>query len=238
MSDLPSPIEGSGSSDSDHSTHTESDESLSGSDMDNSSEISEKDTYVLRLTPLEKYSRQEAIGWLNAKFQKWFISTEGTPQLHFHVVFETEDLEEDVRKIVKDFVYNYWPAPRPRGFGNKQYNLQLSETPDLAIRYAAKHRDYEYYGYSDDYITEQVNLSFLKSKEDFQSDLIKLKLEFHNTPMTSREFMIRLNWLSSKYGRNVNIATVYQTALSVLIAREPEQSAVAVDNFLDRLGLT
>lgn len=192
--------------------------------------------YVLRLTPLEMYTVQDFIEWLdhNINTDKYVIAVELTPQVHFHAVIETDDV--DFRTTLRQsFLYTYWPdGERPRGWGNKQYNLQECSDIDLAISYALKNKgEVHIKGFTSEYIEERKNASFPKNKRlDFKTELINLRNEFMESEMDIREFMIKMAQLKSRYDQQVNMHHIYCYALSIDIKRDPQHAEQLVEEFL------
>jgi len=193
-------------------------------------------TYVIRLTPLEKYTVQDFIAWLegNINTEKYVIAVETDPQVHLHVVLETDD--PDFRTTLRQsFLYTYWPdGQRPRGWGNKQYNLQESEDVDLAISYALKMKGDSFVkGYTAEYIEERKKASFPKNKRlDFKTELLNLRNNFLESDMTTHQFMISLCQLKARYDQQVNMHHIYNFALSIEIKRDPSSAENLVESFL------
>lgn len=197
------------------------------------------DTYVVRLTPHEKFTFQELHDLLKEEYQisSYVLSRELVPQEHFHLVVEVDSVvsEQDVRDIFRAFLIPYWEVDHklPRGFGNKQYNLQVAEDVTKAISYCVKDKDYVFEGYSAIYIQECAAASFSKKKpSDFKTEYRDLCTKFQDSTMDIREFMIQFSQLKAKYGQQVNIPHAYNYALSNLILREPDRAEDFVENFL------
>lgn len=127
-------------------------------------------TYVIRITPCEKFSFQQVVEYIKDEpaFFKYVISKETVPREHFHLVIQTdvEVDETDVREHIRSFIIPFWSqdGKLPRGFGNKQYNLQVSDDVDRAISYAVKLGEYVFEGYTPEYIKERYDSSFDKKK--------------------------------------------------------------------------
>lgn len=183
--------------------------SLSSPIEDSESEVSDQlpsehnFTYVIRLTPLDKYTVNDFVDWLdkNTNVERYVIAVEEEPQVHLHVVMETDDA--DFRTTLRtSFLYTYWPdGERPRGWGNKQYNLQDCTDIDLAISYALKCKGTSFIkGYTADYIEERRKASFPKNKRlDFKAELLNLRNQFMDSEMDVRQFMIFMCQLKAKY---------------------------------------
>jgi len=198
-------------------------------------------TYAIRLTPYEKFTFQQVVDFLmeTPYFLKFVISRE-TPKEHFHIVIETDETFdlEDVRECIRSFFVPFWQDDKgklPRGFGNKQYNLQLSYDPDAAVTYAVKLGDFVYEGYSEEYILECKAKSFDKKKpSNFKSEYIDLSNRFQDSQMDIREFMISYCDLKAKYDQQVNLHHAYGYALSNSIKRD-KNAADFVENYLYKL---
>jgi len=127
-------------------------------------------TYVIRMTPHDKFTMDQLKEYIHKEpsFCKYVLAQETVPRPHYHLVVTTDvSFEiEDVRGTIKAFLIPFWvkdDLKLPRGFGNKQYNLQVAEDVDLAISYALKESNlYVYEGYSADYIQQRKEASFQK----------------------------------------------------------------------------
>jgi len=225
----------------------------SGSEVSGQSSVYEEsdfvDTFVIRLTPQGKYTLEELKGFFDSAFENdsWLIASETQPQLHFHIVLETELGLDDLKNNIRSFLHIYWPdGQRPRGWGNAQYNCERSRelTPEeleiystrsrKAAAYALKDREeYIFNVYTQEWIDSAVALSFpKKSTKTFKSEYQSLCDEFYKTNMDIRQFMIDFAKLKSKYGQIVNLQHAYGYALSNLIKRDPDSAEEFVENFL------
>jgi len=121
----------------------------------------------------------------------------------------------------------------PKGFGNKQYNLQFTEDVDKAISYATKGGEYWYAIWPDSHIKACFEASFEKKKtSNFKVEYMDLCTEFQDTDMDLVEFMTKFLILKSKYGQQATMHTAYGFALSNLFKREPLEAQNYVENFL------
>lgn len=205
------------------------------------SDISDSDlhTYVLRITPYEKFSFQQVADLFkeNGYYLNYVLSRETVPREHFHAVLQTDtnyDLEM-VRGDIRSFLIPHWETTDhklPRGFGNKQYNLQLADDLDRAVSYAVKQNEILFEGFTEDYITQRKTESFEKKKpSNFKSEYIDLSNRFQDSDMDVREFMINYCDLKAKYDQLVNLQHAYGYALSNSIKRDKNASEY-VENFL------
>lgn len=196
--------------------------------------------YVIRITPHGKFTYDQLHEFIQAEYQicKYVIGRETVPQEHFHLVVSTDvsiDVQE-VRDIVRAFVVPFWVDENgkcPKGFGNKQYNLQVCNDIDKAISYAVKLGEIRHDGWSDDYIRQRGTESFEKKKpSNFKVEYRDLCTEFQEGEMDTREFMTRFVQLKAKYGQQVVMHHAYGYALSNQIQRDPSTAEDLVENFL------
>lgn len=196
--------------------------------------------YVVRVTPHEKFTFEDLREFIynEPQITRYVISRETVPREHFHLVLSVDNtvVDQDVRDIIKAFLVPYWQSDAgklPRGFGNKQYNLQLSTDVDKAISYAVKLGEYVYDGWTDEYIAFAKAESFDKKKpSNFKQEYRQLCDEFKDSEMDIREFMIKFSLLKSKYGQQVRMPDAYSYAISNLFLRDPSQAEVFVENYL------
>lgn len=231
--ELSSPIDDSGESDCDQSCIYEDQEGIT--------------TYVIRLTPLDKYNLEDVKAFMDEAFSDdcWLVAVENVPKLHFHLVIESELDLQWMKSQITAFLYKYWPV-RQRGWGNAQYNCQIARPlpPEevqkyhtanrRALAYALKDRnEYIFCNYEQEFINECLELSYAKkSISNFKVEYELLCKEFAESTMDIREFMIRYVKLKSKYGQQVSLLHAHQYALSNLIRREPDEAENLVENFL------
>lgn len=196
-------------------------------------------TYVVRITPCDKFTFQQVVDFLkgNESFYSYVVSRETVPREHFHIVIQTDisvDIE-DVRGDIRFFILPFWTdssGRAPKGFGNKQYNLQISNDLNAAVSYCVKLGEYEYEGFEEDYILERKAASFDKKKPcNFKSEYRDLSNKFQESDMDIREFMIEFCNLKAKYDQQINMAHVYGYALSNLFKRD-KNSEEFVENYL------
>lgn len=196
--------------------------------------------YIIRITTCNKFSSEQLLEAIKAEhqFYRYVIGRETTPQEHFHIVVSTDiEVEEQaVRDIVKAFLAPYWVTDTgkfPKGFGNKQYNLQTCNDLDTAVSYAVKMKEKWYEGFTDEYIAERQAHSFQKNKpSDFKSEYLALTTNFSQSDMTLHEFMVNFVTLKAKYGQQVQLHLAYGYALSNLIKRDPTEAENYVESFL------
>lgn len=198
--------------------------------------------YVARITSCEKFTFEQLKNQMSAEYQicRYVIGKETVPQEHYHLVLGVDDTmkEIDVRDIIKAFLIPLWQneGKLPKGFGNKQYNLQVCEDLDKAVSYAVKCKDYVFEGFDEEYIKARQSESFEKKKvSNFKTEYAELCKEFQETQMDLREFMIKYCLLKSKYGQQVRAQDAYGYAMSNWIQRDPEKAEDFVENFLYKL---
>lgn len=200
--------------------------------------------YVIRVTPHGKFNGIDLNIFLSGEPQlfNYVVGRESVPQEHFHIVAGTDASVtlQDIKDIIRAFIVPFWTDPEthkcPRGFGNKQYNAQVSTDYVKAISYAVKMDQYFYDGHSKEFIEECRAKSFEKKKpSDYKSEYINLCKEFQESDMDVREFMIRFVQLKARYGQMVNVQHAHGYALSNLVKRDPATAEDYVENFLYKL---
>lgn len=192
--------------------------------------------YVVRLTPMEKYSLEDLKKFLTEMDNhSWILAVESKPKLHYHCVIENDDGIDDFKKRIRSFLYTYWDV-RPRGWGNAQYNCQVAQDKNRAISYALKDREVYYYeGYDQEYIDYCLRKSFTKkSPSTFKVEYRELCHKFQTTDMDNEEFMTQFVTLKSRYGQKVSPEDAYGYALSNSIQRDASFARKLVKDFLLR----
>lgn len=188
--------------------------------------------YVLRLTPQGKYTLTDVVDFLEENWDYYIIGTEkkGTMEEHFHIVI---DAIVDPRKTVQQFLYHYWPS-RPRGWGNAQYNLAESTNEEKAISYASKMKDYQFAGYTEEYIAECAKKSFVINKvANFSTEFQKLNKDFQeDLSMDLSSYMTSFQLLKAKYGQPINMSQAYNYGLSALVKRDPSEADNNTSSYL------
>jgi len=235
------PTEELDSSDSDL-TFSEDDSLSTIGEVDESSLIS----YVVRITPCGKFTKEQLYEFIKYedKICNFVIAHELEPREHYHLVIQVDNQVPDqaVRDIIRAFIVPFWyesakdsqgveQLKLPRGFGNKQYNLQISEDLDLAVSYAVKDKiDIYFEGFSKEYINERIEASFKKkSKNTFKIELLELR----KTPgLDIREFMIAFAQLKAKYDQGVRLTDAHSQALSYMIKQDPSSAESFVEDYL------
>lgn len=183
----------------------------------------DNDCYIVRLTTFERYSFEEAMEILeNELIISWVMSKELKPQEHFHIVVKAKNgtSKDKIKNIFKDFVYSFWPE-RARGFGNAQYNFQVCLDERKAISYAIKEKEkFEYSGYSEEFIKERLDESYLKL-QNYKAEYTSLCKEFM-TGMDDTTFKQKLIILRAKYGLKISLSDINAYLLSNKVSRNPE----------------
>lgn len=205
-------------------------------DGDQSVSTSELNTYVyvIRLTPMEKYSIDDLKQFLSGMDNKaWLLAVESSPKLHYHCVIENDRDIDEIKKLLRNFLFTYWPV-RPRGWGNAQYNCQVCEDKDRGISYALKDREEYYYdGYEQEYLDRCLSESFPKnSPSTFKVEYRELCDKFQGSDMEIDEFMVHFITLKAKYGQQVRVHDAYAYALSNSISRDGSVADTVVKDFL------
>jgi len=197
--------------------------------------------YVVRVTPCGKFSYEDLLDTLleEPEICRYVVGKELVPQEHYHLVLSVDESIDiqGVRDIIRAFIVPYWSegGKLPRGFGNKQYNLQVADDIYKAISYAVKLNDYRHEGWSDEFIASRVAESFEKKKpSNFKAEYLSLCETFQESNMDISDFMVNFIKLKAKYGQQVNGHTAYGFALSNMVLRDPSYAESFVDNFLSK----
>lgn len=215
------------------------DNDLSDSDSLSTGSLS-LDYYVVRLTSHGKFTFDELKAFIDAEPQicRYVIGRETDPQEHFHCVFGVDNsfTLQDVKDIVRAFIVPLWADDKgkcPKGFGNKQYNCQLSEHKDKAISYACKLKEYVSIGFDDDYIRRCVDASFEKKKpSNFKAEYHDLESKFLETDMDVMEFMKEYGYLKAKYGQQLTLQNAIAVTTSLATRKDHEYWDCIVENYL------
>lgn len=207
-----------------------------GSVVSDQSDYSESDftnVYVVRMTPMGAYTLDdlkkglEEMGCIS-----WILAVESKPKLHYHLVVEHEDDLDDMKARLRSFLFMYFPV-RPRGWGNAQYNCQISNDKRRAISYALKDREeYFFEGYAQEYIDECLEESFPKnSPSTFKVEYQELCNSFHDSDMDIEDFMVKFITLKAKYNQQVQLNVARGFAYGALIRRDPSAALNLVRSF-------
>lgn len=213
-------------------------------DLSDSGSLFDYDTdlfhYVVRITAYDKFSTEELLSFVKAEEEicKYVLSMETTPQVHYHLVLSLALPIEDVKRIIRSFIVPLWSDPTgkcPKGFGNKQYNIQEAEDVTKSISYCLKEAtEYHYECWPDDYIQQCKEASFPKKKiSNFKVEYQQLCADFQQShDYTIDQFMKKYFYLKGKYGQLARMSDGYGYALSNLFFREPDQIDQYVDDYL------
>jgi len=197
--------------------------------------------YVVRITPHGKFTLDQLHQFLEEEqfICRYVVGQELVPQEHFHVVLSTDISipEIEVRDMIKAFIVPFWQLPTgkcPKGFGNKQYNLQLATDWDKAVSYALKEATHSFFAGVDQSEIDRLREASYpkKSIKNFKTEYQELCSKFKESNMDIRDFMIEFTQLKSRYGQMVVIAHAYNYAISNLIARDPSAAEDLVENYL------
>jgi len=214
------------------------DHDRSDSDLESQNDTN---TYLVRITAYDKFTFEELKTFIDNEFQiaRYIIGEELLPKRHYHLVLTTDVSFSmvNMRDLIKAFLIPLWKTvghTLPRGFGNKQYNCEEADSEEGGVTYALKEKgNMCYVGYTPEYIAKCIEQSFTKKDtKSFSKELQLLRDEFQSSNMDIKEFMTNFVILKSKYDQMVNMQHAYQTALSQLIQRNPEQAEDYVINYL------
>lgn len=202
------------------------------------------DYYVLRITSHGKFDFDILFKEFqdNPEFCQYVIGREtDTGNEHFHAVIGVDSSvdEQRVRDHIKGFLHPFWvtaTGKMPKGFGNKQYNLQACEDLDKAVSYAVKLDEYRYEGFEEAYILARKGESFTKKKPStFKLEYQQLLDKFAETNMDIDDFMIEFVLLKSKYFQMVSVADAYKYALSAMVRKDSSIAADLVKDYLRKI---
>lgn len=207
----------------------ESDRSDNGQNSDDGLDDSMLVNYVLRVTPHGKFTFDEFVEYVQntPEICRYIIGIENdTANEHYHVVCSC-DISipiEDLRGLIRFFIAPFWVDKEgkcPRGFGNKQYNLQICKDLNAAVSYAVKLKNYKYECFDDDYVSVRASESYTKKRPDtFKIEYQKLCKDFQESAMTLHEFMVKFVNLKAQYGQQVVMSHAYAYALSNQVRRD------------------
>lgn len=191
--------------------------------------------YIIRFYPFSQDDTQQlydmdsvVFDFLSDQYPRWFISEETKPKLHFHIYIESKMTLTQIKEKIKQFIYPYYPE-RKRGFGNKQYNCQSSESPLKAIIYATKQRGaYEYSGFQEDFIEQCKSQSFEKTESEFEKEMNVLTDDFLNSNQCPYEFSEKLCILYSHFDKRIHFRDIQGYVNSKIIKRNPKEASALV----------
>jgi len=193
--------------------------------------------YMLRLTPLGKYSREDIIKWLASFTDNWVCGKEQSKKEveHYHITIYDEFEEEELRVKIRAFLAIYFTEPAKRGDANKQYNLAVADSVDKAVSYSIKESTFDYgLGMNEEYMTLRAKAAYVKfDKRVFAEELETLKESFRVSLMSLEDFMITFTNLKAKYRQPINMNNIYSLALSCQCNRDPGYAEGLVSRFLD-----
>lgn len=198
--------------------------------------------YVLRFTPeaqddpdsqlygFEEIQREV----LEANmFDIYLLVKETTPKIHYHLYLECEYKHDELKKIIREFVYSYYHT-RTRGFGTKYYSCLISENPLNAIIYNLKQVGrQEWSGFTSEFIDECRKMAFTTKENDFEKDIMTLTKAFlDNLSINPVDFGANLAKIYSQYDKRVHWKDIQGYVTSKLIKREPDQALTLASKYL------
>jgi len=225
-----------------HDTHSEaispSPMMVGGGEVRGLSYTPSKDMYpyVIRFTPVgdtpdvQVYSFEQILDEFLHQFETWTVSQEKSSKgiIHFHIYLESRESLEEVKKLVRLFIYPYYPD-RKRGFGTKQYNCQLSDNPLKGIMYALKQRgEYYFSGFTQEFIDACIKSSFEKEASDFEKEVAELSQEFLNSNMDPYLYAEKLCIIYSQFDKRIHFKDIQGIINSKIIKRDPSQASYLV----------
>lgn len=206
-----------------------------------SGQVVDSSCYMVRLTPMGRYTRKAVIEWLDSGIDPYIISTESSSkgEEHYHLLIFSNLSEEAVREDVKEFVYFYWPKnERGRGFGNKQYNFQVVEDFMAYGKYLCKDGDIQYsLSINPKFITYCKQKSYKKfDKKTFQTEFESIRDEYKTGIHRVLWFMTEYAKLKAKYRQSINMQHIYQVALSNEFHVRPNKVEYIMREYLEKIN--
>lgn len=199
--------------------------------------------YALRLTPFDKYTKDDILyDLLNTDKIQHYIATRETSKKdkeHFHLVLWSLESEKTLRAYVKEFLDRKMGEKKVLGEGNKRYNLSEARDLEQAIIYILKDGDDIYCSsfINQDVLEKMKKLSYKKySKEDFGKAFEELKIQFKAERTSVETMMTRVVELKSLYRQPVNMTYIFQMCLSFDIHNNPSHARSCVKDYLSRIN--
>jgi len=192
--------------------------------------------YVIRFTPvgdtpdIQLYGFEQILEEFLEQFDTWSISVENSKKgvVHYHMYLESKLDLEGVKKLVRGFIYPYYPD-RKRGFGTKNFNCQLSKEPLKGIMYSLKQRgEYHYSGFTQEFIDACIKSSFEKEESDMEKEVAELTFEFLNSTMDPYVYAERLCLIYSQYDKRIHFKDIQGLVNSKIIKRDPSLASSMV----------
>lgn len=195
--------------------------------------------YVLRLTPMGKYSKGDVEKLMKLFGDTYICSKENSKKdvEHYHCVFSSSLYEHEVREQIRTFLGLFFTDKPKRGDANKQYNLQESLDYEQAIIYILKDSGEIIYGDNIESaaIDRYKKKSFAKySKAEFAKELEEIKANFKVKRMSLGDMMVSVVRLKAKYRQPINLNYIYQLCLSCEIHNFPIRAEQYVDDFISK----
>jgi hypothetical protein len=179
--------------------------------------------YMLRLTPDSMYSSGEVEQLMKVFAEGEYVMSfeeSKSGKAHFHCVFTCY---KDPRDDIKEWLQTYWRGKWKKEDGNKRYNLTLVEDIKTAMTYIVKD-GFSTVGSSinPDYYEHCKKKSFKKySKEAFTIEFEKLKADYKEDIITSKELRTKIIQLKGLYRQPVNLMRITEIVLSCMVNKDP-----------------
>ncbi|AXQ66576.1 MAG: putative replicase [Circoviridae sp.] len=201
------------------------------------SEEGEYVLYMLRLTPMEQYTRDDVKVLLQGITDNWVLAKEDSKKAkeHYHITIYEQIDEEPLRTIIREFLKVYFPLPPKRGDANKQYNLTVADSVEKGINYTVKELDVEYgEGMNPEYIDKRIKASFIKfDRAEIAKRIDELKNNFKSSDMSITQFMETFCLIKADYRQPINLNYIYQLAVACDINRDNTRVHHYVRSYLD-----
>jgi len=197
--------------------------------------------YMLRMSPLDRYTLETCKEWLASFTDNWILGVESSKKdkEHYHCTLYVPMEEQELRDIINKFLSIQFPEPPKRGDANKRYNLACVSEPEKAAQYSIKENN-EHYGknINPKYIEDIKKKAFAKfDKGTIAKELEALKAEFKiNNKITIADFMIKFVDIKAKYRQPISLTYIHQLATSCECNRNPDYSTQIVSEFLSKIS--
>lgn len=142
---------------------------------------------------------------------------------HYHVVYLTNQ---------KTTLVDHIKQIHPHFKGNKYFSHTPAKDIDLAIRYTLKDGEFEFEGFSENYIQEQLKLSYKKTGDgNMSKEIDKIREQYITTGMSIRQGVAMYVNLLIKYNKTIN----RNHMKSLILSWELQRSVESRNRYIDLL---
>lgn len=140
---------------------------------------------------------------------------------HYHIVYLTTQ-----ENTLVDFIKGLYPQFK----GNKYFSHTPAKDIDLAIRYTLKDGEFEFEGFAETYIQEQLKLSYKKTGDGkLSQEIDKIREKYLTTKMSIKQGVAMYVDLLIKYNKTINRNHMKSLILSWELQRSVESRNRYVD---------